>query len=91
MDVWSKIAQRFSPVPRRTIIDFYEQMTAQLAQRGFIREPHQTPMEFARAIAIPEVIGITDKYHSVRFGNRELSRSEREEIERWLGAFAGRS
>ena len=91
MGLWSRIAQRFSPEPRRTIVEFYEQMTVQLAERGFIRLPHQTPMEFARTVAIPEVIGITDKYHSVRFGNKELSRSEREQIERWLGVFTRRS
>ena len=91
MGLWSRIAQRFSPVPRRNIVEFYEQMTVQLAERGLIRLPHQTPMEFARAVAVPEVIGITDKYHAVRFGNKELSRSEREQIERWLGVFTRRS
>ena len=74
-----------------TIVEFYERTLQLLAERGLVRASNQTPMEFARAVAIPEVIGITDKYHSVRFGNKELSRAEREEIERWLGAFSAKS
>jgi hypothetical protein len=44
-------------------------------------------MEFAHALALPEAAWITERYNSVRFGNKELTRTEREEIESWLGAF----
>ena len=91
LSLWSRIAERFSPGPRSNVVEFYERMTNQLAERGLIRAPHQTPMEFARAVAIPEVISITNKYHSVRFGKKELTRSEAEDLERWLGSFSGKS
>ena len=91
LKIWSRLVTRFSPRPKRSVIEFYEQMIRSLEERGLVRAPHQTPMEFARAVAIPEVIGITDKYNSVRFGKRELSPREREEIENWLGTFKAKN
>ena len=62
-----------------------------LADRGLVRAADQTPLEFAHAIAIPEVVGITEKYNSVRFGKKDLTSREREEIENWLGTFRPKS
>jgi hypothetical protein len=90
MGIWSRIMNRFSPQPKATIVEFYERMLIALADRGFVREPHQTPMEFAHALALPEAAWITERYNSVRFGNKELTRTEREEIESWLGAFGSK-
>ena len=90
MSIWSRIMNRFSPQPKTTIVEFYERMLKVLEEKGIVRQPHQTPMEFAHALAMPEVARITERYNSVRFGNKELNRAEREEIERWLGAFGSK-
>ena len=69
---------------RATIVEFYERMQTVLAAKGFAREPHQTPLEFAYAIGMAEAVSITEKYHGVRFGEKNLSRSEADDIETWL-------
>ncbi len=69
----------------RSMVEFYEQMTALLAQRGIVRHPHQTPAEFAKESKLAEVSQITELYHQVRFGERELSPRDREQVAVWLG------
>ncbi len=66
------------------IIEFYERMQKVLAGKGFTREPHQTPLEFAFALKMPEAVKITEKYNRVRFGEKNLSNDEAKEIEDWL-------
>jgi len=56
-----------------------------LAVKGLVRDPHQTPLEFAYAVGMSEAINITEKYNRVRFGEKELSKNEADEIESWLG------
>ncbi len=55
-----------------------------LASKGFVRAEHQTPLEFAFALKMPEAVSITEKYNRVRFGEKDLSKDEAEEIESWL-------
>ncbi len=55
-----------------------------LASKGFRRESHQTPLEFAFALNMPEAVRITEKYNRVRFGEKNLSKDETQEIEDWL-------
>ena len=55
-----------------------------LASKGFTCAAHQTPLEFAFALNIPEAVCITEKYNRVRFGEKNLSRDEVREIENWL-------
>lgn len=69
---------------RATIVEFYERLQTVLADKGLIREPHQTPLEFAFAVRMPEAVKITEKYNEVRFGEKHLSRDEAAEIENWL-------
>ena len=69
---------------RKSIVEFYERMQNLLARRGFRRAPHQTPLEFAFALDMPEAVKITEKYNRVRFGDKSLSRDETREIEDWL-------
>lgn len=66
------------------IIEFYERMQDILAERGFTRHPYQTPLEFAYAVGLPAAVRITEKYNTVRFGARRLSRGETAEIEALL-------
>ncbi len=55
-----------------------------MASKGLVRHSFQTPLEFAYSADIPEAIAITKKYHEVRFGYYELTRSEAADIEEML-------
>lgn len=81
---WQKFVAWVRQKHETTIIEFYERMQKVLASKGFRRESHQTPLEFAFALEIPEAVMITEKYNRVRFGEKNLSRDEAEEIENWL-------
>ena len=67
-----------------SVVEFYERMQTILADKGFRRKAHQTPLEFAFALGLPEAVSITKKYNNVRFGDKHLSREEVVEIENWL-------
>ncbi|MBV8855707.1 MAG: DUF3488 domain-containing protein [Acidobacteria bacterium] len=68
----------------RTIVEFYERMTAALSARGHVRRADQTPLEFAEAVGAPEVLAVTRAYNRVRYGAQDLTRAEAEEVERHL-------
>lgn len=65
-------------------VDFYERLVALLERQGIKREPHQTPMEFASAVGMSEASAITNAYNRVRYGEENLSISERKQIEQLL-------
>ena len=70
-------------------IEFYERMTRSLAARGIERDSDQTPLEFAVIVGSPEALKITRAYNGVRYGARQLSKAEAEEIENWLHEIEG--
>ena len=82
--LWRKIFDWFKIKNKQTIIEFYGRMLRVLEKNGYIRAQHQTPLEFAFALNMPEAIKITEKYNRVRFGEKELSKDEANEIENWL-------
>ncbi len=82
--LWRKIYDWAKRTNEATIIEFYERMQTILANKGVTRAPHQTPLEFAFALGLPEAVKITEKYHRVRFGEQKLSADEAREIENWL-------
>jgi transglutaminase-like putative cysteine protease len=82
--VWTSLWEMFFARRSRSIVEFYERMQRVLASKGFVRENHQTPLEFAHAVGMSEVVNITEKYNRVRFGEKHLSRDESAEIESWL-------
>lgn len=82
--IWQRIFFWFKQRKEASIIEFYERMQKVLASKGFTRAPHQTPLEFAFALEIPEAVWITNKYNRVRFGEKNLSSEEAVEIENWL-------
>ena len=82
LQVWPR-----NPEPETSRVKFYERLIAVLEKRGVRREPHQTPLEFAGAIGIPEATQITKAYNRLRFGIEELSASELREIDRTLARF----
>jgi transglutaminase-like putative cysteine protease len=88
LDVWQRIYAWLKSRNETTIVEFYERMQKVLASKGFTRAAHQTPLEFAFALNMPEAVRITEKYNRVRFGEKNLSSDESEEIENWLNDLA---
>ena len=84
LKVWGRILDRLFAKRHASIIEFYDRMQRVLAEKGFTRAPHQTPLEFAYAVGMPEAMNITEKYNGVRFGEKELSKNEAAQIEDWL-------
>lgn len=72
--------------PEASIVAFYERLTRALAARGFRRAPAETPLEFARAVNLPEAVLITNAYNQVRYGARRLTTQEVKRIEEFLRA-----
>jgi len=84
LKVWRRIADRLYGRRTASIVEFYDRMQKILASKGFVRESHQTPLEFAYAVGMPEAVNVTEKYNRVRFGEKGISSSESEAIESWL-------
>ncbi len=82
--IWQKFLAWLKYKNETTIVEFYERMQKVLASKGFTRQSHQTPLEFASALDMPEAVMITEKYNRVRFGEKKLSKDETREIENWL-------
>jgi hypothetical protein len=55
---------------------FYEQMLAISRRAGLLKQPHQTPVEFAVASGLIPINEITTLYNRVRFGGQELDENE---------------
>ncbi len=85
---WIKLFDWARRKNETTIVEFYEKMQKILAGKGFTRAAHQTPLEFAFALDMPEAVKITEKYNRVRFGEKKLSKDEANEIEHWLKRLA---
>ena len=83
-DILEKVYEWLKLKNEKSIIEFYARMQKALASKGFTRAAHQTPLEFAFAVNMPEVIWITEKYNRVRFGEKNLSINEAQEIDNWL-------
>jgi transglutaminase-like putative cysteine protease len=84
LKVWRVLRNRLFARQGASVVEFYERMQTILAGKGLVRSPHQTPLEFAYAVEIPEAVRITQEYNKVRFGEIELSDEEAGEIENWL-------
>ena len=55
---------------------FYEQMLAIARRAGLVKQPDQTPVEFALASGLSPIREITTLYNRVRFGGAQLDESE---------------
>lgn len=86
LDIWRRIWNRFVEKRHASVVEFYSRLQRILAHKGWTREPHQTPLEFAFASGLPEAVSITEKYNRVRFGEKDLSADEANAIEKWLTA-----
>ncbi|MBA2493657.1 MAG: transglutaminase domain-containing protein, partial [Acidobacteria bacterium] len=91
LEIWRRLYAWLKHKNETTIIKFYERMQKVLASKGFTRAAHQTPLEFAFALNMPEAVRITEKYNRVRFGEKKLSKDETIEIEDWLEKLEGKN
>lgn len=83
LKVWQREEERAS------VVKFYERMTKVLAERGLRREKDETPLEFAGATGMTDVLRITRAYNRVRYGAQDLSAAEVAEIEQCLTRLEG--
>jgi len=85
---WTRTARVRSEVEGRTYsrVQFYERLVSLLEQRGFERDKHLTPLEFASSLDSNEALLITRAYNRVRYGSERLSAIEKKEIEKALFA-----
>lgn len=81
---WSKLKESLRRKNEYKVIEFYSRMLKALKNKGFVREPYQTPLEFADSLSMPEALKITEAYNAVRFGEKTLSREDESAIEQWL-------
>jgi hypothetical protein len=70
---------------RQSAILFYEQMLAIARRAGLVKQPHQTPVEFAAASGLSPIREITTMYNRVRFGGAQLDESETRRVSDLLG------
>lgn len=89
LNIGERFRALFNRKKENSVVEFYARMQQVLAKRGITRQPHQTPLEFAFALNIPEAVEITEKYNRVRFGEKNLSNEESREIENWLERMEG--
>ncbi len=82
--IWRRLGRRLYNARAPVIVEFYERMQTLLTEKGYRREPFQTPLEFASGLNMPEAVMITNKYNGVRFGEKDISQEEAIEIELWL-------
>jgi hypothetical protein len=84
LQFWSRLRKRFLSRRPDATIEFYDRMQHVLKRRGLTRSAHQTPLEFAIAVGVPEAVAITRQDHRVRFGETGLTSEESDQIEAWL-------
>jgi hypothetical protein len=61
---------------RQSAVLFYEQMLAIARPAGLVKQPDQTPVEFALASGLSPIRELTTLYNRVRFGGAQLNESE---------------
>jgi hypothetical protein len=64
---------------------FYEQMLAISRRAGLVKQPDQTPLEFALAAGLSPIREITMLYNRVRFGGVRLDETETRRVAELLG------
>lgn len=86
LKVWGKLWRRLLGNKNASVVEFYERFQRIYAEKGFIREPHQTPLEFAYTLSSPEAVTITNLYNRVRYGEKDISDEDRSNIDSWLAS-----
>ena len=84
LKVWRRVADWLRSRKQHSVVEFYDRMQRILASKGLVRQPHQTPLEFAYAVGMPEAVSVTEKYNRVRFGEKYLTVAESDQVNEWL-------
>jgi hypothetical protein len=63
---------------------FYEQMLAIARRAGVVKQPHQTPVEFAAVSGFTQIQDITTLYNRVRFGGLPLDERDAQHVSRLI-------
>ena len=69
---------------RQSAVLFYEQMLAISRRAGLVKQPDQTPLEFASASGLSPIREITALYNRVRFGGVQLDEIETRRVSELL-------
>jgi protein-glutamine gamma-glutamyltransferase len=69
---------------RESAVLFYEQMLAIARRAGLVKQPYETPVEFAAVSGSVEIGEITALYNRVRFGNASLDEAEARRVSKLL-------
>jgi hypothetical protein len=69
---------------RESAVLFYEQMLSIARRAGMVKQPDQTPVEFAAVSGSAEIGEITALYNRVRFGNAPLDEAEIRQVSKLL-------
>lgn len=69
---------------RQSAVLFYEQMLAIARRAGLVKQPDQTPLEFALASGLSPIREITTLYNRVRFGGAQLDERETRRVSELL-------
>ena len=88
LKLWARLRRRLSSQRDKSIVEFYQRMLEVLADRGIVRQPHQTPLEFAHESGIPEALFVTETYNRVRYGKDNLPKDQAEKINEFLVSLA---
>lgn len=75
---------------RQSAVLFYEQMLAVAKAGGLVKQPYQTPVEFAASAAMSEIQQITALYNRVRFGSARLDEVEVRRVSSLLASLKSR-
>jgi protein-glutamine gamma-glutamyltransferase len=70
---------------RQSAVLFYEQMLAIARRAGLVKQPDQTPLEFALASGLSPIRELTTLYNRVRFGGAQLRETETRRVSELLG------
>jgi len=82
LPTWKRRVGRAAP--GESAILFYEQMLAISRRAGLVKQPQQTPLEFATASGLKEIEEITAMYNRVRFGGARLDEDEAQRVSRLM-------
>jgi len=74
---------------RQSAVLFYEQMLAIARRAGMVKQPFETPVEFAVASGLAPVRELTTLYNRVRFGGGQLNDGETRRVIELLAELKG--
>jgi uncharacterized small protein (DUF1192 family) len=75
---------------RQSAVLFYEQMLAIARRAGMVKQPFETPVEFAITSGLAPIRELTTLYNRVRFGGGQLNDSETRRVLELLAQLKGK-